>query len=109
MLEDVLIIVDLTALMDVKVHADLAEVVVMNVLIIATLFVMLTVNNCAKINVLLLVEENVLAVVEAVRKHVVEIVVEIVVAIVMAVANVNKIVLGINVVYNLSKLMSMDL
>lgn len=105
MLEDVLIIVDLTALMDVKVHADLAEVVVMNVLIIATLFVMLTVNNCAKINVLLLVEENVLAVVEAVRKHVVEIVV----AIVMAVANVNKIVLGINVVYNLSKLMSMDL
>ena len=66
---------------------------------------MLTVNNCAKINVLLLVEENVLAVVEAVRKHVVEIVV----AIVMAVANVNKIVLGINVVYNLSKLMSMDL
>ena len=100
-----LIIVDLTALMDVKVHADLAEVVVMNVLIIATLFVMLTVNNCAKINVLLLVEENVLAVVEAVRKHVVEIVV----AIVMAVANVNKIVLGINVVYNLSKLMSMDL
>ena len=70
---------------------------------------MLTVNNCAKINVLLLVEENVLAVVEAVRKHVVEIVVEIVVAIVMAVANVNKIVLGINVVYNLSKLMSMDL
>ena len=104
-MEDVLIIVDLTALMDVKVHADLAEVVVMNVLIIATLFVMLTVNNCAKINVLLLVEENVLAVVEAVRKHVVEIVV----AIVMAVANVNKIVLGINVVYNLSKLMSMDL
>lgn len=105
MLEDVLIIVDLTALMDVKVHADLAEVVVMNVLIIATLFVMLTVNNFAKINVLLLVEENVLAVVEAVRKHVVEIVV----AIVMAVANVNKIVLGINVVYNLSKLMSVDL
>ena len=104
-MEDVLIIVDLTALMDVKVHADLAEVVVMNVLIIATLFVMLTVNNCAKINVLLLVEENVLAVVEAVRKHVVEIVV----AIVMAVANVNKIVLGINVVYNLSKLMSVDL